>query len=109
MSGYFSSISTDELSAMSPGEMLLYLIVEHAAGEGLRAIDLGAGDERYKRSWCDEQLAMFDVILPTSSTGLPFALLQRWLHATKRTVREKPQLWGMVSQLRRARGRLVAR
>ncbi len=103
MSGYFSSISSDELSSMSPGEMLLYLLVEYAAEEGLRAIDLGAGDERYKRSWCDERLDMFDVILPTSVAGLPFALSQRWTHGAKRTVRNKPELWELVNRLRRAR------
>jgi CelD/BcsL family acetyltransferase involved in cellulose biosynthesis len=108
MSGYFSSISTDELTAMSPGEMLLYLVVEMAAGEGLRAIDLGAGDERYKRSWCDERLDMFDVILPTSAAGLPFALFRRWLHTTKRAVREHPRLWGVVNRARRLRGKFTS-
>lgn len=108
MSGYFSSISTDELTQMSPGEMLLYMMVEHAVGEGHVIIDLGAGDERYKRSWCDERLEMFDVILPASVLGTPFALQQRVTHALKRFVRETPALWSAVIRMRRLRGLLSA-
>ncbi|MCB1465055.1 MAG: GNAT family N-acetyltransferase [Nitratireductor sp.] len=107
MSGYFSSISTDDLSAISPGEMLLYLVVEKSADEDLRAIDLGAGDERYKRSWCDEQLDMFDVILPTNAFGMPIALFRRGLNAAKRMVRERPDLWNAVSRVRRLRRKFL--
>ena len=35
LSGYFSSISEDELSDISPGEMLLYLLAEHCCSDGI--------------------------------------------------------------------------
>ncbi|MEC9342636.1 MAG: GNAT family N-acetyltransferase [Pseudomonadota bacterium] len=107
MSGYFSSISSDDMTHISPGEMLLYMVVERSAQDGLETIDLGAGDERYKRSWCDERLDMFDVILPASVAGTPFAQYHRLLCAAKRNVRERPQLWETVSRLRRIRRKLL--
>ena len=67
------------------------------------AIDLGAGDERYKRSWCDEQLDMFDVILPTNAFGMPIALFRRGLNAAKGMVRERPELCNAVSHVSRVR------
>jgi CelD/BcsL family acetyltransferase involved in cellulose biosynthesis len=103
VSGYFSSISLDELTAISPGEMLLYLVAEQCATEGMAYIDLGAGDERYKRSWCDMRIGMFDVIMPTSLAGVPFAAASRLANTGKRIIRESPQLWSAVGAARQVR------
>lgn len=103
LSGYFSSIALDDMTTISPGEMLLYLVAERCARDGIEFVDLGAGDERYKRSWCDVQVGMFDVIMPTSPAGLPLALAKRALNAGKRVVRESPQLWQVVGAARQAR------
>ncbi len=107
MSAYFTSIAEDELAALSPGEMLLYLVAEQCAREGLTHIDLGAGEERYKRSWCDGTIEMFDVIIPTSLPGLPLAVGSRTALTIKRMVREHGGLWNAVGALRGLRRRLA--
>ena len=88
--------------------MLLYLVVRECAGEGMTHIDLGAGEERYKRSWCDETLERFDVIIATSLPGLPFAAGARAAYAIKRIVRESPLLWNAVGKARSLRRKLSA-
>ena len=103
LSGYFSSISTDEFSAMSPGEMLLWLVVEKSCADGMTCFDLGGGDERYKRSWCNVEIGMFDVILPVNSMGYPLVLASRLTNWGKRVVRENPHTWWLVGMLRKLR------
>ncbi|MFZ1814538.1 MAG: GNAT family N-acetyltransferase [Rhizobiaceae bacterium] len=103
LSGYFSSISSDALSAMSPGEMLLYMAAEQCCQDGLLFLDLGGGEERYKKSWCDREIGMFDVVLPLSIVGYPFAHAMRWASWMKYTIRNTPWLWSIVGYLRQVR------
>ena len=108
LSGYFTSIDNQAQAPNSPGEMLLYLLAEHSAESGLEFIDLGNGDERYKRSWCNERIEMVDVILPLSGWGVPFCGAIRLGYAVKRIIRQNPYLWSLVCRLRAARGRLMS-
>jgi CelD/BcsL family acetyltransferase involved in cellulose biosynthesis len=109
LSGYFSSIADDELSDVSPGEMLLYLLAEHYCGLDMTSMDLGSGDERYKRSWCDEKQELFDVILPTGIAGVPFAEMEKLGYRLRRAMRQSPAAWNAITNLRRARARLLSR
>lgn len=103
LSGYFSSIALDDMTDISPGEMLLYLVAEQCAREGIEYIDLGSGDERYKRSWCDVRIDMFDTIMPTSAAGMPLAVARRAVNTAKRVIRESPPLWQAVQVARQVR------
>lgn len=109
LSGYFSSISEDELSDISPGEMLLYLLAEHYCAAGMETMDLGAGDERYKRSWCDERQELFDVIVPVGAMGAVLASAEKLGYRLRRTIRSSPQVWDAITSLRRARARFFWR
>ncbi len=109
LSGYFSSISHDELTSISPGEMLTWMMAEHCAANGITQIDLGAGDERYKRSWCDQEVELFDVIASNSLFGAPFATAWKAINAAKRHIRENPKLWGAVGTLRKIRTAVKSR
>lgn len=107
LSGYFSSIETDDFEALSPGGMLLWLIVEDACKAGYRQLDLGAGDERYKRSWASDVIEMYDVILPLTLAGHPVAALSRLTGAAHRRIRENPVYWERYKQFRRFKARLA--
>lgn len=107
LSGYFTSIDDVAEVPSSPGEMLLYLLAEHCAGKELEFIDLGNGDERYKRSWCNERIDMVDVILPLTAWGQPFCAATRLSYTLKRVIRQNPFLWSLVCRARMARGRLL--
>ncbi len=103
LSGYFSSIHDEKFSAISPGEMLLYLIVEDACEAGYTKMDLGAGDERYKRSWCTEIIHMYEVFLPFNTLAIPIASLRRIYGDIKRTIRENEGAWQAFKKVRKIR------
>jgi CelD/BcsL family acetyltransferase involved in cellulose biosynthesis len=109
VSGYFSSIAEDELAAISPGEMLLYLVTEYYCAKGLATMDLGGGDERYKRSWCEEQQELFDVIMPANALGIPLAAIEKIFRAVRHRVRRSPHAWTAITHVRRTRARLFWR
>lgn len=96
LSGYFSSIAFDDLSHISPGEMLLYLTLEHCCKSGIKSMDLGSGDERYKRSWCTSVLTLHDHLIPLSNSAKPLATYLRVLQFVKRVIRTTPFLWSLI-------------
>ena len=96
LSGYFSSIAFDELSHISPGEMLLYLTLQHCCEIGIQSVDLGSGDERYKRSWCTSVLTLHDHLIPLSNAAKPAAALFGFVQFVKRMIRTTPFLWSLI-------------
>lgn len=100
LSGYFSSISMSQHSVSSPGEMLLYLIVQDCCERGYTQLDLGAGDERYKNSWSSKIVNMHDVIVPLSVFSIPFVMLRRVSGRAHRFIRGNPTTWKIVKNLR---------
>jgi len=72
-------------------------------------MDLGSGDERYKRSWCDEKQDLFDVILAAGPLGVPFAEMEKLGYHLRRAMRRSPLMWDTITHLRRARARLLWR
>lgn len=109
LSGYFSSISDDEISHISPGEMLLYLMAEHCAENGYKSIDLGCGDERYKRSWCQQQIELSDVILPLSKRAVPLVYCYKMWCNIRRSVRSNDLLWDVVRKVRRKKAAMLSK
>ncbi len=105
-SAFFNSFANDELAHLSPGELLLYLMVEHFADKGFTVIDMGPGDERYKRSWCQRQIELFDTVLPLSALAWPTAWATRGALAIMRHLRADPFTWGLIRRLRRTRAAL---
>lgn len=103
LSGFFSSFDSRNHEALSPGEMLLYLVVEDACASGWQEMDLGAGDERYKRSWSSEEVAMHDVFLPLGPLGQPLVTLRRVYGDMRRLVRGNETAWEFYKRVRRAR------
>lgn len=103
--GFVNTISVDELSQISPGEMLLYMMVEQLASEEVQSLDLGAGDEPYKRSWCQHQITLFDTIHPVTAPAVPVALaLKAYIHA-KRYIRNDQTLWQMIRKFRQMKAK----
>ncbi len=106
MSGFFSSIDSDKYGPLSPGEMLLYLLVEDLCGKGYSQLDLGAGDERYKRSWSSEVVEMYDLFVPFNLSGAPIVAARRIYSRVRCLVRENERLWESYKRLRKLKSRL---
>jgi len=99
-SACFISLAEDEFSYLSPGQLLIYRVLEDCAACGITSFDFGRGEERYKRSWTDQEIDMIDVTLPFTAAGKSLAALQRGKSEAKRLVRNNETLWGFVKQVR---------
>jgi CelD/BcsL family acetyltransferase involved in cellulose biosynthesis len=86
-----------ELHAYSPGLILLVEIARAAASAGLQRVDLGKGDDPYKRSFCSHEIPVAEGAVAPSPL---LARLQRWHDAGVRFLRTAPVL-GPVRALRR--------
>ena len=99
-SGCFISLADDEYSHISPGEMLIHLIIRDCVDRGLEVFDLGRGEERYKSSWCDTTITMFETNKALSYWGIGFAAYERGKLAIKRAVRNNETLWNIAKKIR---------
>ena len=99
-SACFTSFSDDELAHISPGEMLLYMMIEKLVSDGFMSMDLGVGDERYKQSWCSQKIEMFDVILSSSKIASGWVWLMRTYLALKRQIRKNAVAWNFFKRMR---------
>ncbi|MCF6322485.1 MAG: GNAT family N-acetyltransferase, partial [Rhizobiaceae bacterium] len=105
-SAYFTSFADDELAHISPGEMLLFMLIKKLADEGFHSIDLGGGEERYKRSWCPNTIEMFDVIMPLSIYSHAYVQTHKVSLVIKRRLRENPGIWSFFKRMRTGATRL---
>lgn len=107
LSGFFSSIDEENFGSISPGEMLLYLVVEDACSRGYVQMDLGAGDERYKRSWSTEVVDMYDLFVPINAMCIPVAAARKFYGLMRRRVREDERYWELYKKARRIKSSLL--
>ena len=99
-SAYFISFADDEFAHLSPGELLLYLLIEKLADAGFQSMDLGRGEERYKRSWCTQTVEMVDIILPLSALAYGHVWAYRISLGIKRLMRIYPPVWNILKRAR---------
>ncbi|MCP4184898.1 MAG: GNAT family N-acetyltransferase [Hyphomicrobiales bacterium] len=99
-STYFISFADDDLAHISPGEMLIYMLVEKLAESGFQSMDMGCGEERFKQSWCPETVEMFDAILPLSKTSIGYVWLYRGLLDIRRYLRQNSITWKHFKRVR---------
>ncbi|BDA84087.1 hypothetical protein Sa4125_16290 [Aureimonas sp. SA4125] len=99
--GMFSSFSDDADADVSPGELLLWNLVERLADEGLELLDLGPGEERYKRSWCDRVIPQYDAILALTAAGSLYVAAARLRGQFVRWVKTDARMKSAVQRVRR--------
>jgi len=99
-----NAIAIDDFTENSPGEFLLYLMVEHYIAEGFTKLDLGVGSERYKHSWCQHEYELFDVIMPLSTAANPIVTALQMKNAAKGFLRSNPFIWNNIKRWRKFKG-----
>ena len=99
-SAYFISFADDELAHISPGEMLIYMLVEKLANSGFKSMDMGGGKERFKQSWCPDTIEMFDSVLPLSKLSICYVWPYRRLLDLRRRLRQHAFAWQQYKRLR---------
>ena len=101
--GYASSIAHDDMTTHSPGLVLLKEAIQIACSDlAVAFLDLGLGDERYKRNWTSV-IALTDCLRPLTFKG---HLISTWYQGKllfKARIRRSPNLWSLVRKLRKAK------
>jgi CelD/BcsL family acetyltransferase involved in cellulose biosynthesis len=98
----FNTYTMSGNSKFSPGLILMRNIIDHYAGRGYRALDLGIGSDDYKRLFCKGDEPIFDSFIPLSRRGQIAAAAMSGLNHAKRLVKHNPALLQMAQKLRSA-------
>ncbi|WP_350334486.1 GNAT family N-acetyltransferase [Coralliovum pocilloporae] len=106
-SACITSFADDELAQLSPGEYLLHYLIQDRAELGDVIFDLGIGDARYKRAWCDTEDVLFDNLLPVASIGRLLVPALRVGSRLKSEIKNSRTLWSAVNLYRRAKAYLL--
>lgn len=104
LSGMFISFDDrDEVARHSPGEILVGQVIRGQCERGRSVFDLGVGEARYKRTFCDEVDHLVDLVLPVSLVGQIYAAVVGLRIEAKRRVKANPHAMRLVALLRRTR------
>jgi CelD/BcsL family acetyltransferase involved in cellulose biosynthesis len=98
----FNTYTMSENARHSPGLILMRDIIDHYAGLGYRALDLGIGSDEYKRMFCKGDEPIFDCFIPLTSRGKLAAAAISGINRAKHLVKHNPALFQMAQRLRSA-------
>lgn len=106
--GMFNSFDQEpEIARYSPGEVLVYRIIEAQCRRGRRLFDLGVGEASYK-SLCDETEELVDLVVPVTLRGRLYAGAIGFATDAKRRIKRTPWAFRFASALRGAKAKLPA-
>jgi CelD/BcsL family acetyltransferase involved in cellulose biosynthesis len=98
----FNTYTMSENAKYSPGLILMRDIVDHYAGLGYQALDLGIGSDEYKRLFCKSDEPIFDSFIPLTARGKLAAAAMSGINRAKHVVKHNPALLQMAQRLRSA-------
>jgi CelD/BcsL family acetyltransferase involved in cellulose biosynthesis len=98
----FNTYTLSENSRHSPGLILMRNIIDHYAGHGYGALDLGIGSDEYKRLFCKGDEPIFDCFIPLTARGRLAATAMSGINRAKHLVKHNPALFHMAQRLRSA-------
>lgn len=98
-----NSFALDEYARTSPGEVLLYHVIEDCCARGEQVFDFGVGDARYKRSWADHEVALVDTMVPLTAAGTAAALAYDGRRRLRDFVVARPALLKLARRVLRRR------
>lgn len=104
-----ASYTDCDLSRFGPGAAHLHDLMHYAIDRGCRIFDFTIGDERYKRDWCDTELALYDYIAPVTWRGALVAMPMLAAQRIRRWIKQTPVVWSAFSAARAFVGSLVRR
>jgi CelD/BcsL family acetyltransferase involved in cellulose biosynthesis len=89
-----------EIAKSSPGDLLLMKLLARQCEKTVASFDLGIGEARYKETYCDIVISLFDVVIGFGVKGRLFAAYLA-LHArTKRAIKQNQRLFAMARRLK---------
>lgn len=106
-SAMVNSFDTDPMIAKSsPGELLLTKLIAKHCDEGTASFDLGIGEARYKATYCDLAIPLFDVVVPITPKGRYYAALHFCLSALKTAIKHNPAVFAKLRRWKYGAARL---
>ena len=96
----FNTYTISGNSRYSPGLILIRDIVDHYAGRGYGALDLGVGSDQYKKLFCKGNEPIFDCFIPLSLRGTVAVAAMSGINRAKHLVKRTPLLLQMAQKLR---------
>jgi CelD/BcsL family acetyltransferase involved in cellulose biosynthesis len=104
-----ASYDNGEVARFGPGAAHLHELIAHAIARGCTVFDFTIGDERYKREWSDEVLALHDYHGAATLKGWAVTLPSILAVRTRRLIKQTPALWRAAVALRSLVARLTRR
>jgi CelD/BcsL family acetyltransferase involved in cellulose biosynthesis len=96
----FNTYTMSGNSRFSPGLILMRNIIDHYAGQGYHALDLGIGSDDYKKLFCKDDEPIFDCFIPLSLRGKVAAAAMSGINRAKRLVKQNQMLLHVAQKLR---------
>lgn len=103
--GLMASTTQGPLRRYGPGRLLLTMAMEKLAATDFACFDLGAGEGDHKLRWATGRRRRSHAIVPVTAAGRLYALVLWAGLSAKSRVKHSPQLWQLISQVRRYRHR----
>ncbi|MDR3408294.1 MAG: GNAT family N-acetyltransferase [Methylovirgula sp.] len=99
-SAMVNSFDCDPLIAKSsPGDLLLTKLVATQCAKGRTSFDLGIGEARYKTTYCDTTVPLFDIVLPLSAKGQILAVKQALCSRIKTSLKKHPRVFALLRRM----------
>jgi CelD/BcsL family acetyltransferase involved in cellulose biosynthesis len=98
----FNTYTMSDNSRFSPGLILMRNIIDHYAGQGYRALDLGIGSDDYKRLFCKSDEPIFDSFIALSPRGRLASHAMSSINRAKHLVKHNQTLFSLAQKLRGA-------
>jgi CelD/BcsL family acetyltransferase involved in cellulose biosynthesis len=92
--------SDPDIARSSPGDLLLTRLVALQCDRGRSGFDLGIGEARYKSSYCDLTIPLFDTVLPVGAVGRLCAAYAKLRLSIKRRIKQRPEIFANIRRLR---------
>ena len=104
LSGMFISFdAAGDAAKSSPGEILVANIIRQQCERGRKVFDLGVGEARYKRVFCDEVELLHDNVVGVTPLGRLYGAALGTAIDVKRRLKASPKVMRLVASARRAR------
>jgi CelD/BcsL family acetyltransferase involved in cellulose biosynthesis len=78
-------------------------VIRRQCERGRSVFDLGVGEARYKRTFCDEVDELVDLVVPATATGQVYAALTGAVIGAKRRLKASPRAMRVIGMMRRMR------
>lgn len=98
----FNTYTMSDNARYSPGLILMRNIIDHHAGLGYRALDLGIGSDDYKRLFCKSDEPIFDSFIALSPRGRLASHAMSGINRAKHLVKHNRTLFHLAQKLRAA-------